>query len=129
LPQSRPELEAPLGAKSFRFPKSIRIRARPDYLRVQRHGVRLSSRNLLVFYRSGNKDTARFGITVSKKVGNAVMRNRVKRWLREAIRHHQYKLEVPIDVVFIASPRAARASYRSIELDVSNALIQIAGAQ
>lgn len=57
------------------------------------------------------------------------MRNRVKRWLREAIRHHQHTLDAPIDVVFIASPRAAKATYRSIELDVSSVLIQIAGAQ
>jgi ribonuclease P protein component len=83
----------------------------------------------LVFYRSGNKECVRFGITVSKKVGNAVIRNRVKRWLREAIRHHQHRLKAPIDVVFIASPRSARSNYRSIEADVSDALIQIAGAQ
>jgi ribonuclease P protein component len=74
-------------------------------------------------------ECARFGITVSKKVGNAVMRNRVKRWLREAIRHHHHTVQMPIDVVFIASPRAARSNYRSIEMDVSEALNRIAGAQ
>jgi ribonuclease P protein component len=83
----------------------------------------------LVFYRSGNKECARFGITVSKKVGNAVMRNRVKRWLREAIRHHHHIVQMPIDVVFIASPRSARSNYRSIEMDVSEALKQIAGVR
>ncbi len=57
------------------------------------------------------------------------MRNRVKRWLREAIRHHQHKIKAPIDIVFIASPRSARSNYRSIEADVSQALIQIAGVQ
>ncbi len=57
------------------------------------------------------------------------MRNRVKRWLREAIRHHQHKIDTPIDVVFIASPRSARSNYRGIEADVSEALTQIARAQ
>ena len=57
------------------------------------------------------------------------MRNRVKRWLREAIRHHQHRINTPLDVVFIASPRSARSNYRSIEADVSEALNQIAGAQ
>ena len=121
LPASGPDTE-----RRLLFPKSIRLRSRRDYLRVQRGGIRVSSKDLLVFYRKNEKEHPRFGTTVSKKVGNAVVRNRVKRCLREAIRNHQHCLTASVDVVFIASPRAASLSYRDLEQNVVGALHQIA---
>ena len=110
----------------FRFPKSIRLLARRDYLRVQKQGILVRSKDLLVLYKKGNGKNARFGMTVSKKVGNAVTRNRVKRWIREAVRHHHHCVDSQVDVVFIASPRTARSNYQSIEREISTALETIA---
>jgi len=93
---------------------------------VQKQGILVRSKDLLVFYKQGNGNQARFGMTVSKKVGNAVTRNRVKRWIREAVRHHHHCVESTVDVVFIASPRTARSSYQRIEREVSTALETIA---
>lgn len=57
---------------------------------------------------SGQEGHARVGLTVSRKVGNAVTRNRVKRWLREALR----AVTLPsfaVDLVVVARPQAASA--------------------
>jgi len=62
----------------------------------------------------------RFGITVSKRVGNAVVRNKLKRQLRDILRHH--KPSMGYDFVFIAKPGAAEASYKLISQDVISLL-------
>jgi len=62
--------------------------------------------------RPNDLDAARFGTTVSRKVGNAVVRNQVKRWLREALRRTVDPSTSPsVDVVVIARPAAASAGF------------------
>jgi ribonuclease P protein component len=53
----------------------------------------------------------RFGATVSRKVGGAVLRNRVKRWIRESCRRMQDQFPPGVDVVVVARPSAASAGY------------------
>lgn len=60
-----------------------------------------------MLYLPGEEPCSRVGFTVSRKVGCAVVRNRVKRWLREAVRHELVALGGAWDVVFIARPSAA----------------------
>ena len=96
---------------------------------MQKHGTRAPAKLLLVLYRKGRENQARFGFTVSKKVGNAVTRNRVKRMLREAIRHHHRLIDQSMDVVFIASPRSAKSTSTELEQDVISALNFIAAQE
>ncbi len=100
------------------FPKSVRLRRTRDYRRVQGRGRRLRTRHILVLYEPGSASGSRFGITVSRKVGNSVTRNRVKRWLRESIRQHRSELRGTWDVVFIANPRASSAGQEAITSEV-----------
>jgi ribonuclease P protein component len=81
---------------------------------VQQRGQRFSGRTLVLYAMpptaGKSASDARLGITVSKQVGNAVVRNRIKRWVRESYR----KLAEPppggTDLVVIAKPSAAKAS-------------------
>lgn len=92
-----------------RISKEMRIRRRAEYVTVQQDGQKLHGRHVIALARRrGDAELAgRLGITVTKKVGNAVVRNRIKRLVREWMRLHGW---VPAgwDVVVVAKDTAAR---------------------
>jgi ribonuclease P protein component len=94
-----------------RLRKSERVRQRRDYLTVQRSGDKLHLQHLLAFIKPSASSCRRIGITVSKKVGNAVARNRLKRLLREAWRRNKEGFPLGYDVVLIAKRNAVEAGY------------------
>ena len=101
------------------FPASNRIKKRRDFLRIGERGGRLYGRRLIIGFRGAATAHSRLGITVSKKVGNAVVRNRIKRWIRESWRQNPERLEQPIDVVITAKRGVQDFSYRTIDGELS----------
>lgn len=96
-----------------------------DFQQIQQQGRRVRQAHLLVVYLPAGAERSRFGITVSRKVGNAVVRNRVKRWLREAIRRESPALGGRWDVVFIAHPSSASSGASVLQGQVRSALSKI----
>jgi ribonuclease P protein component len=88
-----------------RFPKSARLIRRGEFVAVQERGKRVHGGGYVVFALENDRGCARLGVSVSKRIGSAVTRNRVKRWVREAFRAAAPALPA-IDVLVIARPGA-----------------------
>ncbi|MBI83773.1 MAG: ribonuclease P protein component [Planctomycetaceae bacterium] len=86
---------------SERFPKEHRLRKIPGFIRVYQHRCSVSDRLVILYGCRNEAGISRLGLSVSRKVGNAVVRNRWKRLLREAFRLSNQKLPVAIDLVVI----------------------------
>jgi ribonuclease P protein component len=103
-------LNAPPRKQSFG--RSRRLRRRREFLAVQEGGRRVAGAHYLLFAlpRPGAAaQGARLGITVSRKVGGAVVRNRVKRWVRESYRRMAWMAPSGMDLVVVARPPAAKS--------------------
>ena len=115
--------------RSESFGRSGRLRRRVDFLLVQERGRRIAGANYLVFSlpRTGaSVPGPRLGVTVSRKVGGAVTRNRVKRWVRESYRRLQTLAPPATDVVVVARPPAAASGYEVTKEELASLLKKLA---
>lgn len=121
-----PDREHPAKAAgmtaSYRYPKTARVRRRAEFVSLQRDGGRRHTAHLIVIRRPAHNERTRLGVTVSKRIGNAVVRNRVKRLLREAFRHRQIEIQPPLDVVVIAKPGAENLTYAQAATEFARGL-------
>jgi ribonuclease P protein component len=97
------------------LPKEYRLTRSKDFARVRRFGRSSGSQLLVLYALPTNSTDRRIGFSVSKRVGKATIRNRVKRRLREAVRSHLAVVPAGYDLVFIARPPAAAATYAQLE--------------
>lgn len=95
-----------------------------EFTRTWREGQRCHTRNLTVIAAPPARpaqDHHRLGVTVSRKVGNAVCRNRLKRWTREAFRTSRLRLATGADLVVIAKPGAALLAHCEFDRELQEA--------
>ena len=97
------------------------IKNNSDFLKAYRHGKSYANRYLVMYVRKNDLDRNRYGITVSKKVGNSVVRHRVTRLIRESIRLNLEQFEKGFDIVIVARNTAKERSY----FDVESALLHL----
>jgi ribonuclease P protein component len=115
-PERRPET----------FKRAGRLTRRPDYLVIQERGRRVSGSSylLLALARPGKAigTGARLGITVSKKVGKAAVRNQVKRWIRESYRRMSELAPPGTDLVVVARTSAAESGFAATSSELRGLL-------
>lgn len=103
--------------------KQNRIRLEREYKSIFRKGNKFYSPYfLLVTMRSNPKDPSRFGFIASKKVGNAVARNTIKRRLREIIRLQLPYINPGYDCIVVASPNALEVDYSELQIAMQKPL-------
>jgi ribonuclease P protein component len=103
------------------FPKAARVRRRREYLALGRTARRRHAAHFVVLTRA-RAGAARLGVTVSRKVGIAVVRNRVKRHVREIFRRHPERLLPAHDLIVIAKPGAGDLAAIDVARELAAAL-------
>ncbi len=109
----------------FFFTKADRILKRPDFLDLSKYGKKISNIHFVVTYCPGQFENTRLGITVSKKVGNAAARNRIKRLAREYFRLYRHLLADCLDINITARRAAAGLTSEQIFLSLKDILDRI----
>jgi ribonuclease P protein component len=94
--------------------KHERLSTRSEYTRCYRDGERLRTTYFTVYAYQRGENLRRLGLAVGKAVGNAVIRNRVKRRLRELFRRHKASLPEGYDLFVRAVPASASASHQEL---------------
>jgi ribonuclease P protein component len=91
------------------FPRRERLQTEREFREVFEHGRRAAGQAFICYVAEGQG--RKMGMAVSRKVGNAVVRNRVKRYIREVYRHERAALREEMRLVVVAKPAAAGLTY------------------
>jgi ribonuclease P protein component len=111
-----PAMPPAAGSPDLSFPKTRRLVRTTEFARVKSEGTAHRGRTLVLgVLAEQNEKLFRVGLVTSKRIGGAVVRNRVRRRLRDVVRTQQGKLRGGFWLVVIARPAAARASYSALK--------------
>lgn len=95
--------------------KEFRIKKNKEFQEVFKKGQSFANRQFVVYKLSKqNQDHFRIGLSISKKIGNAVTRNRIKRYIRQAFLELEYQLNPAMDYVIIARKPVSDMSYEEV---------------
>ncbi|HBT76113.1 MAG TPA: ribonuclease P protein component [Planctomycetaceae bacterium] len=97
-----------------RFPKTLRLRKTSQFDRVYKHRCSVADGLLIVYAMPNDLAYSRLGFAVSRKVGNAVVRNRWKRLIREAFRRNRSQLPSGLDFILLPKRGAVDPTYAEI---------------
>lgn len=124
MPDGRGAPPAPAGGgRDEGLPREERLRRRADYLRAYRQGRRRGGRYATLFFVPNPLPRPRLGITASRKVGKAVVRQRLKRRVREIYRRWDHRSRLPaVDLVVNLKPAAAQAEFAELKRELERQL-------
>lgn len=104
------------------FTPEERISKKKDFLRLYKTGKRYRGKYFILIYLLNELTFSRVAVVASKKLGNAVKRNRTKRWLRTLFRRNKGLLEKPFDLIFIPRREIHEAEWKNLEHEYKIAL-------
>ena len=91
------------------------LKSNSDFRRVYRGGKSYANKYLVMYVLENGTDQNRLGISVSKKVGNSVVRHRITRLVRESYRLHENIFNSGLDIVVVVRNSASNISYHEME--------------
>ena len=108
------------------LPRRCRLVHRAEYDAVYRDGRRRTSREFAIFLRPNGLDRSRFGWSIKKALGGAVVRNRIRRRLREILRLHRQEIAPGWDIVIHPRSSAATADFLALTQELLKVLPRVA---
>jgi ribonuclease P protein component len=106
-----------------KFPRAERLRKRIEFKRAEKNKVaRLVTKHLVILAALNDLPRVRIGLTASKKVGGAVVRNRAKRLLREIYRRNKHLFPQGYDYILIAKYGMADTGYHELAQEIAKAI-------
>lgn len=113
--------------KDYRHTKKDRILKRYEYLNLSKYGKRAHSKYFIAVFIKSRLNRNRLGITVTKKVGNAATRNRIKRLIREYFRLNKHSLRGFWDVNIIAKKEVSEVLSKGLVISSLDTLFRAIG--
>lgn len=102
--------------------KNLRLRSNQDFKKVYARGKSYRNRNFILIVRPNALSRPRVGFSITKKTGNSVTRNRLKRQLREIVRLNRKALKKPLDMIVIPRKNTLDLSYQQLESSLLHVL-------
>lgn len=102
-----------------------RIRKKKDFFHLYRKGSRFRGKYFHLIYLANDLTYSRVGVVASHKVGSAVARNKVKRWMRELFRRNKGRLGFSVDMLIVAKPEMKEARWADLNEQYLTALKQM----
>lgn len=103
--------DAPKNEEDFSFPKAHRVTRKSEYDQIFAQGEKAVGRHFVCYWTRQCGQGCKLGLVVSRKVGKATVRNRVKRQLREFFRLHRSEMPPDVQLVIIARPSSATLGF------------------
>ena len=104
-----------LSGECMRYPHSESLKKNRDFQLLYKEGKSRANRYLVLYVKENGLEKNRLGVSVSKKVGNSIVRHRITRLIRESYRLHEDMFNSGLDMVVIARVSAKDRGMREIE--------------
>ena len=101
--------------------KEYRLRTNEDFIKIYRNGKNYWNRNLILYVKKNGLKHSRIGFSITKKIGNSVVRNRTRRRMKEICRLNFVNIKQEYDIIFIPKKNVVDITY----LELENAMLHL----